>query len=580
MKNNFLLKSLEKNKINVIIIILLSLMNSYLLSLVPLFIKYALDGVVYNNEYMIPNYVSMFFWNTNIGTKLIIICTFLLIINFLMSLVKFIRAKMVSKFKIQINKNVRESILRKTRKLTYSSFLNTEKNKITQRTNSDINIFTSFLDIDLIMFFDLAFALFFSVFNTIKLNFVIGIYLIICMILLIFASIIYFKKSKILAKQVVSANENLTKKEDNLIKNIKMIKMYGRENIEKEGFLNKNNIYNEKLGKLINSNTFYHIITHIINITSVPFVITIGGIYIVSGSLSLGALVAILQYRASILERCSKLEEKFRNISQFYIAYKNLKKYIELPEDKETKKYKLEGDIVFENVSIYFNKNCVLKDLNFKIEKGKSYALVGDNGTGKSVLLKTILGLYEYSGNIFIGNKNLREVESSTIINNISFVSQEIFLFNTSIQENIVLGQENKDIVEIIKISEIYDEIVNTENGFNTIVNENLNLSGGQKQRIAIARALYQDRDYLLLDGALNKLDSNTKNKILNNLEMLNKTIVITTYDYNTINKLKNVLFINNKTITCSTNEILEKENDFYKKLIDISKNKLGEEYE
>ena len=581
MKHKFILEILKQTKIKVMIIILLSLVNSYFISLIPLYIKYALDGVVYSNETIIPNYISMFFWNTSWNAKLIVICVFLFFINLIISITRFLRDKIVTKFKIQINKNVREKVLRKAGKLTYSTFFCMKKSEITQRTNGDINTFISFFDVDLIMLFDLFFVLTFALYNTFKLNFAIGVYLVICMILLISGSIIYFKKSKKIAEDKVKANEELIAKENNLIKNIKMIKMYGKEKIEKKNFLDRNKEYNKRFEKLLRTNTIYHIFCHVINITSVPFVVTIGGIFIAKGILSIGTLVAILEYRASILERCSKLSQKYQNINQFYIAYKNLKGYMELPEDEEVvEEYKLKGNIVFKNVSIFLNQNCILENLNFTIEKGKSYALVGDNGSGKSILLKTILGLYDYSGDIFIGDINLKEISSTGIIKNISFISESPFLFNTSILNNIILDKKNTNIIEITKMCEIYNEIVNFENGFDTVVNENLNLSGGQKQRIAISRALYQEKNYLLFDDSFSKLDTITKNKLLYKLQMLDKTIIVATYDYYTIKKLKNVLFINDKTIISSTYEKIEKENELFRKLIDISRNKLGEEYE
>lgn len=580
MKNKFIFETLKRTKIKVMIIILLSLVNSYFISLIPLYIKYALDGVVYNNETMIPNYISMFFWNTSWSTKLAVICIFLFFINLIVSITRFLRDKVVSRFRIQINKNVREKVLRKAGKLTYSTFFNMEKSEIVQRTNGDVNTFTSFFDVDLIMLFDLFFVLIFAVYNTFKLNSGIGIYLVICMVLLVSVSIVYFKKSKGIAEDKVKANEKLIAMENNLIKNIKMIKMYGKENEERKEFLDRNKEYNKKSERLLKTNTIYHIFCHIINITSVPFVVTIGGIFIASGTLSIGALVAILEYRASILERCSKLSKKYQDINQFYIAYKNLDNYMNLPEDEKAKECKLNGNIVFKNVSIYSNQKCILENLNFTIEKGKSYAIVGDNGSGKSILLKTILGLYDYSGDIFIGNKNLKEIGSASIIKNISFISENPFLFNMSVLDNIILDKEDTNIIEITKMCEIYNEIINFENGFETVINENLNLSGGQKQRIAISRALYQEKNYLLFDDSFSKLDTITKNKLLDKLQMLDKTIIVATYDYHTIKKLKNVLFINNKTFICSINEKIEKENEFYRKLIDISKNKLGEEYE
>ena len=160
--------------------------------------------------------------------------------------------------------------------------------------------------------------------------------------------------------------------------------------------------------------------------------------------------------------------------------------------------------------------------------------LVGDNGAGKSVLLKTILGMYEYTGEIFIGDKNLKDINSRTIINEVCLVNQENYLFNTSILENITFGKVGKNdskFSNVLKISQLYNELPKFNKRVNTIINENSNLSGGQKQRIAIARALYQDKKYLLFDDTFNKLDYITKNKILDNLTKIEKTIIVSGSD-------------------------------------------------
>lgn len=583
MKKIFLKEALKKTKFKVITIIILSLLNSYLTAQIPLYIKYALDGVVYNNEISMSNYISIFIKDNNLSTKLIVICIFLFTINIFKSLVNFFRNKIVSKFKVQINKNVREKILAKTEKIRYLNFFEIDKNKVIQRTTVDINTFISFFDVELIMLFDLVFVIIFAIKNTFNLNYAIGIYFSIIILLLITASIIYFKKSKHITEETVKANEELIFLENNLIKNIRMIKMYGKEEEEKRKFLDKSKIYNRKKEKMLKGTVFYHIFSHILNISSVPIVVTIGGIFIATKQLSFGDLAAILQYRGDILEKCSKLEEKYREINQFYIAYKNLEKFINLPEDAEKDQCKLEGNIILKNVSIYINNNIILKNLNLVLKQGKKYVLVGDNGAGKSVLLKTILGMYEYTGEIFIGDKNLKDINSRTIINEVCLVNQENYLFNTSILENITFGKVGKNdskFLNVLKISQLYNELPKFNKRVNTIINENSNLSGGQKQRIAIARALYQDKKYLLFDDTFNKLDYITKNKILDNLTKIEKTIIVATHDYQVIQKFENVLLVKNKKVILLTNSEVTKKNDYYKKIIDISKNKLGEEYE
>lgn len=579
MEEKFWYKSFKNTKLYIAVIVITSITSAYLTSLIPLFVKYAIDSVIYKNTETFPQYMQNFLNNSSLEKQLIIICIFLFLINLLLAISNYIKNKSISKFNVKLNQNVKKEIMQKTIDLQYKTFNNYSNSEIMQTVNGDTNVYTSFFDTSLILIIQALFTAVFSIYNIFTLNITIGIYVIITIILMIIASVIYYKKNTILANRTIEANEKIIKYTNSFIRNIKMIKMYGKEQERTNSFYDIVNNYKKNNFEYFMSLNRYNGFCHTINILKGAVVITIGGIYITIGKLTFGSLTALLKFATNAIENSRDVTIKFADIGKFKVSYKRLTNYLNLPVDKQSKNMKLSGDIRFSNVSIYINDYKKLKNISFTIEQGKSYALVGDNGVGKSILLKTILGAYKYTGDIYIGNANLKELEPDAIIQNIGFVDQQEFLFNTTIKENICLGGKTSSLIEIAKDCEIYDDIINFEDRFNTIVNDNLNLSGGQKQRISIARSLFQNKAYYLFDDCFNKLDSLTKAKIIDMILSKKTTNIIATHDFQIISNIKNVLFINNGTIISDHHEVLEKENEFYKKLINVDRNILGDEY-
>ncbi len=186
-------------------------------------------------------------------------------------------------------------------------------------------------------------------------------------------------------------------------------------------------------------------------------------------------------------------------------------------EEQEKSKVKTESlpiftdKIVVDKVSYSYNGHTVLSDLDLVFEKGKKYAIIGASGSGKSTLLKVIMGwLNDYSGSILYDGLDLRNFTPEQIQAQMSYIEQDVFLFNSSISENITLGKkcEKDQLKKVLKDSALVHDIDVLPLGIDTIVGENgNNLSGGQKQRVAIARALFHNRSILLVDEGTSALD-------------------------------------------------------------------------
>lgn len=268
-------------------------------------------------------------------------------------------------------------------------------------------------------------------------------------------------------------------------------------------------------------------------------IIALGMYLAFKGYTDIGSAVAIaeLQGHAGYL---------FKNFSSFLgglqktiPSVKRVMDIMNLNEDDEKKCIKEnyvndDNYISIRNLQFsYDGKNNVLNNVNLSIKQGQFIGLVGESGGGKSTLIKILLGFYNnYSGGIFIEGKSAKSIGLKNLRKRISYVSQDCYLFNLSIKENIRLGNLNASDEEIIKASKManaHEFIMNMENGYETVIDEfGNNISGGQKQRIAIARAFLRNSDVLIMDEGTSALDPETEKAIANTIEKIhNKKIII-----------------------------------------------------
>lgn len=259
------------------------------------------------------------------------------------------------------------------------------------------------------------------------------------------------------------------------------------------------------------------------------------------------ALIGILSVRGIILQGaltgggnlCGNLSAGLGNIAQDMLSISSAKPYfdklsahmgkfvesqIEIEEEviagmcMET----MQNGITMNNVSFCYDKKTVLQGFSACFEKGGKYALVGPSGCGKSTLLKLMLGcLPEYMGSIRVDNRELRDCRPKQLWHQISYIEQDVFLFNSTIWDNITLGREftREQVWKALQDSALENDLLSMPDGLDTIVGENGgNLSGGQKQRVAIARALLHNRSILLVDEGTSALDQENADRIEKNL--------------------------------------------------------------
>ncbi len=289
-------------------------------------------------------------------------------------------------------------------------------------------------------------------------------------------------------------------------------------------------------------------------ILGVPIVllITFGGYMVIGGTISLGTFTAFLSYTSIFFSPISQLSSIWTSYKSSLPAFDRLKEIYDMEPENNTDNIITikKGIINFENVCFSYDNRIILKEFNATFKHGLNY-IVGDNGTGKSTILKLICGLYPADkGNIKIDEQDINEIKRNSLIKNVSMIFSDPYLFDGSIYENIRIGNLNAtkdEIMDVSKLVKVHDFIESTANKYDTEVGENgLMLSSGEKQKIALARAILKDSPIILLDEVTKSIDKDSReaiNEVIMNL-MVNKTVIIVTHNSNEININSNIIHL------------------------------------
>ena len=327
----------------------------------------------------------------------------------------------------------------------------------------------------------------------------------------------------------------------------------------------------------IDYNLLIGIIKNLLELISVILLI----ILIKNNKLSIAIGLALYNYKDSVLtdlmDKVSRLidEAKEFNIScERVFEIINSKKYKK--EKFGTKKIKnIDGNFEFKKVNFSYDKCNVLNNLSFKVKSGTTVSFVGKSGAGKTTIFNLLCKMYEVnSGEILIDGININELDESSIRGNITVISQNPYIFNMSIKDNLRLVKENltdEEIKEVCHLACLDGFIETLPNKYDTIVGEGgVNLSGGQRQRLAIARALVQKTKIILFDEATSALDNETQRSIQKAIDNLKGkyTIMIIAHRISTVVNSDNIMLLSDgKIIESGTHNELLKSNKIYKKL-------------
>ena len=370
------------------------------------------------------------------------------------------------------------------------------------------------------------------------------------------------------------------------LNNIKIVKIFNLENTENKNFIKENNKY---FNLIFNQSKLSHLLTPInetIGLIVGILIIWFGGISVLEdGTMKSEDFIKFILLLFAMLQPIRKLANVnvlFQNgiaaAERVFTIFDNEDKIKETNTPVKIDSFK--KSINFKNVNFKYenNNNTILEDINFEIIKGQNIAIVGKSGAGKTTLTDLLPRFYDpTAGDIFVDSLNLKDLALKDLRNLFGIVTQNVILFNDTIRNNIIQGNENAsddDIAKAIKSSNLEDLIDKLDHGLDTYIGENgVKLSGGEKQRLSIARALIKNPDILILDEATASLDSESEKKVhaaIDNL-IIDRTVIIIAHRLSTIVNANKILVMDNgKIINVGSHEELLISSEIYKKLYSL----------
>ncbi|HAY6302668.1 TPA: SAV1866 family putative multidrug efflux ABC transporter [Staphylococcus aureus] len=519
--------------------------------LIPLLIKYAIDGVINNHALTTDEKVHHL-------TIAIGIALFIFVI--VRPPIEFIRQYLAQWTSNKILYDIRKKLYNHLQALSARFYANNQVGQVISRVINDVEqtkdfILTGLMNIWLdciTIIIALSIMFFLDVKLTLAALFIFPFY--------ILTVYVFFGRLRKLTRERSQALAEVQGFLHERVQGISVVKSFAIEDNEAKNFDKKNTNFLTRALKHTRWNAYSFAAINTVTDIGPIIVIGVGAYLAISGSITVGTLAAFVGYLALLFGPLRRLVASFTTLTQSFASMDRVFQLID--EDYDIKNGVgaqpieiKQGRIDIDHVSFQYNDNeaPILKDINLSIEKGETVAFVGMSGGGKSTLINLIPRFYDVtSGQILIDGHNIKDFLTGSLRNQIGLVQQDNILFSDTVKENILLGRPtatDEEVVEAAKMANAHDFIMNLPQGYDTEVGERgVKLSGGQKQRLSIARIFLNNPPILILDEATSALDLESESIIQEALDVLSKdrTTLIVAHRLSTITHADKIVVIEN----------------------------------
>lgn len=519
--------------------------------LIPLLIKYAIDGVINNHALTTDEKVHHL-------TIAIGIALFIFVI--VRPPIEFIRQYLAQWTSNKILYDIRKKLYNHLQALSARFYANNQVGQVISRVINDVEqtkdfILTGLMNIWLdciTIIIALSIMFFLDVKLTLAALFIFPFY--------ILTVYVFFGRLRKLTRERSQALAEVQGFLHERVQGISVVKSFAIEDNEAKNFDKKNTNFLTRALKHTRWNAYSFAAINTVTDIGPIIVIGVGAYLAISGSITVGTLAAFVGYLELLFGPLRRLVASFTTLTQSFASMDRVFQLID--EDYDIKNGVgaqpieiKQGRIDIDHVSFQYNDNeaPILKDINLSIEKGETVAFVGMSGGGKSTLINLIPRFYDVtSGQILIDGHNIKDFLTGSLRNQIGLVQQDDILFSDTVKENILLGRPtatDEEVVEAAKMANAHDFIMNLPQGYDTEVGERgVKLSGGQKQRLSIARIFLNNPPILILDEATSALDLESESIIQEALDVLSKdrTTLIVAHRLSTITHADKIVVIEN----------------------------------
>ena len=441
----------------------------------------------------------------------------------------YFRLLIFEKISQNIIYDLRTSLYRHLSSLPYRFYDTHQIGEIMSRMTGDIEAIRAFIAGGLMQIFEQTVLYVGSLIFVFFLSYKIALILVAITPLLAYIGLKFDKTMRPAFNDIREQNAVLNTRTQENIAGIRLVKAYNRQDYERELF-NEENSKQMEFGIIITKIfSFFHPVIEIIASSTPAILVLVGGYFAVQGTVSTGTVVAIFGYLWMITNPTRMLANLLNMVTQtissgeklFY--YSDFGSYIKNPKQPK-KPEEFEGRVTFQNVSFTYGDETVLSDISFDVMPGKTLAIMGATGSGKTSVVSLLGRFYEcYEGEVMVDGINVKEHDLKSLRRRIGYVHQETFLYSDSLAGNIAFGNIDADMSDVYEAAEIAQAapfIAEKAEKYDLIVGERgTGLSGGQKQRTAIARALLINPKILVLDDATASVDTDTEQKIQQGLK-------------------------------------------------------------
>lgn len=546
----------------------------------------SLDDIIINNFYY---YINHLIENHGASTTLLLLGIFLAFMTFLKTGSYFLSSAMIIPIRTGVVRDIRVKLYKKIMALPLGFFSEERKGDIIARMSGDVNEIETSIMSSLDMLFKNPILIICYFGTLIAISWELTLFTI---TVLPFMGWLMGKVGKKLKrKSLVAQNQwsDLMSQVEETLGGLRIIKAFNAENKMNSRFLQSNNLYRDTISKVNIRQQMAHPMSEFLGTILIVIVLWFGGTLILNNGSTITApsFIYYLTILYSLINPLKEFSKASYNIPKGLASMERIDKIL-LAENKmpevanPTHIGPLKDKIEFRNVSFKYDNLWVLKDINLTIEKGKTIALVGQSGSGKSTMVDLIPRYHDVQeGEVLIDGVNVKDTTLFDLRSIMGNVNQEAILFNDTFFNNISFGVENasmEQVIEAAKIANAHDFIMASENGYDTMIGDRGGkLSGGQRQRISIARAILKNPPILILDEATSALDTESERMVQDALEKLmkNRTTIAIAHRLSTIRHADEICVLHEgRIVERGKHDELLAIDGYYKKLCDMQQMK------